>query len=210
MRNNYIQYGKAHEAELKDLFKAEMYTSYYANWLYNGSRSKTVADLGYFMGYAICKSYYNSAPDKKKAIKEIIELNYSDTAAIDKFFMDSKFYDQSFNKQELIASFESKRPTVKAINELGADSVLDAGTKIISILFSDPMNPGEYSFSMGPKGKESNPITGVNGFSEDKKTFSVKVELQPDHEYEFIITERSFKSAAGYPLKPYRVRFSTK
>src|SRR5215203_65561 len=76
LQNNYIVYGRAHETELKEQFKKEMFTSYSSNWLYNGSTATTVADLGYFMGYTICKSYYNNSGDKKKAIKEIIELNF--------------------------------------------------------------------------------------------------------------------------------------
>src|SRR6185295_13182065 len=79
MQNNYIQYGRLHEKDLAEKFKVEMYTTQFGNWLYNGSRAKTMADLGYYMGYAICKSYYNNASDKKNAIKEIIELNYSDS-----------------------------------------------------------------------------------------------------------------------------------
>jgi len=210
MQNNYIQYGRTHEKELKDQFKQEMYTRYSGNWLYNGSRSTTVADLGYFMGYAICKSYYNHATDKKKAVKEIIELNYSDTSALDKFFVDSKFYDETFDKQALIASFEKNRPRVIAINPLTADSLVDASTKVFDIVFSQPMDPSGYSINLGPKGKDTSPVVGVVGFSEDRKTFSVKVELQPNHDYEFIITDLGFKSAERLPVKTYRVRFKTK
>ncbi len=36
------------------------------------------ADLGYFMGYAICKTYYKNAKNKTKALKEIAELDYKE------------------------------------------------------------------------------------------------------------------------------------
>ena len=64
----------------------------YYNWLYNGSTSKTMGDLGYFMGYTICKSYYRQANNKNKAIKDIINLNYSDRSAIIQFLKESKYF----------------------------------------------------------------------------------------------------------------------
>jgi hypothetical protein len=90
---NYLQYGRAHEATLKKEFKAAMYGTDFSDWLYNGNNAKTVADLGYFMGYAICKSYYEHAADKTRAIKEIIELRYSDAGAVDKFLKASRYYE---------------------------------------------------------------------------------------------------------------------
>ena len=92
LQNNYIVYGREHEATLKEEFKSEMLSTNNSNWLDNGSNAKTVADLGYFIGYSICKAYYNNATDKKKAIKEIIELDYSDNAAVEDFLKRSKYY----------------------------------------------------------------------------------------------------------------------
>ena len=49
------------------------------NWLYNGEESKKrPADLGYYIGYEICKAYYENSKDKPKALIEIIELNWQD------------------------------------------------------------------------------------------------------------------------------------
>ena len=48
-------YGLSHEAELKKEFVAEMFSgATISRWLYNGIIPKDMADLGYFMGYAIC------------------------------------------------------------------------------------------------------------------------------------------------------------
>ena len=92
LQNNYIVYGREHEAALKEDFKRDMLSSDNSNWLYNGSSAKTVADLGYFMGYSICKTFYNNATDKKKAIKEIIELDYSDSTTAENFLKRSNYY----------------------------------------------------------------------------------------------------------------------
>jgi len=67
-----------------------------------------------------------------------------------------------------------------------------------------------YSINDGRKGKEYSPIVGVVGFSEDGISFTLKIELKPDHEYEFIITDLGFNSSEGYPLKPYEVKFKTR
>ena len=64
----------------------------YSNRLYNGANSKTMGDLGYFMGYAICRSYDRHANNKSKAIKDIIGLNYSERPAIMQFLLESKDY----------------------------------------------------------------------------------------------------------------------
>jgi hypothetical protein len=72
------------------------------------------------------------------------------------------------------------------------------------------MNNKGYSINLGEKGKEYFPITGVVGYSDDGTSFSVKVNLKPHHEYQFVITDRSFASAEGYPLRPYEVKFKTR
>ncbi len=92
LTNSYLVYGRSHEDTLKVQFKQDMMGADYSNWLYNGSVIKTMGDLGYFMGYVICKSYYQHAKDKKKAIKDIISLNYADQTAILQFLDDSKYY----------------------------------------------------------------------------------------------------------------------
>ncbi|HTF29979.1 MAG TPA: hypothetical protein VK625_14100 [Flavitalea sp.] len=89
--NDYMLYGQRNESSLKRRFRFEMYRRSSVNWLYNGEKAEH-ADLGYFMGYAICKAYYDKAADKKKAVKEIIELDYSNKEAITAFLEKSGYY----------------------------------------------------------------------------------------------------------------------
>ena len=84
----YIIYGLAHEKELVEKFEKEKFGIDKQDWLYNGK------DYGYFIGYKICKSYYDNAKDKKKAIADIIELKYGDENQLTKFYTDSKYADQ--------------------------------------------------------------------------------------------------------------------
>jgi len=211
LQKNYIVYGREHDAELKEQFKFEMFTTAYTNWLYNGSTSKTVADLGYYMGYTICKSYYNNSTDKKKAIKEIIELNYSDSTAVEDFLKRSNYYTEPINKTELRQAFESKRPSVIRLEPFAnGDSLVDAGIKELKIVFSSSMDKKGYSINDGKRGKDYSPISGVVGFSDDGSSFTLKIDMKPYHEYEFIITDKSFRSKDGYSLNPYEVKFKTK
>jgi hypothetical protein len=210
LQNNYLLYGKKHETELKKQFKLDMFTPAYSNWLYNGSNAKTVADLGYFMGYAICKAYYNNSPNKKLAIKKIIELDYSDSTAVEDFLKKSKYYREPINKTELVQRFEAKRPYVLRLEPFAnGDTLVDASIKIMKIVFSSPMNKG-YSISYGERGKDYSPIAGIVGYSDDGTSFTLNLDMKSNHEYEFIITDRSFKSAEGYPLRPFEVKFKTR
>lgn len=93
LEHAYLQYGRIHEETLKKQFEQEMFGEDYQDWLYNGDTSDTVGDLGYFMGYAICKSYYENASNKELAIKEIIELDYADATALNLFLTLSRYYE---------------------------------------------------------------------------------------------------------------------
>jgi uncharacterized protein YjaZ len=68
-------YGDAHEAELWREFQTEMNGASFNNWMYNGLTVKDKpTDLGYYMGYKICESYYKNAKNKRQAIRDILEI----------------------------------------------------------------------------------------------------------------------------------------
>lgn len=65
-----------HENEIWADFKKEMYDENSQNWIGNAARAKDKpADLGYYVGFKICESYYNQQTDKKKALKDILSIN---------------------------------------------------------------------------------------------------------------------------------------
>jgi uncharacterized protein YjaZ len=71
------EYAEAHEAELWAEFSREMHGKDYSRWLWNGANPKRgdrPADLGYWIGYRITKSYYNRAADKARAIHDILTI----------------------------------------------------------------------------------------------------------------------------------------
>jgi hypothetical protein len=63
---------------------------------------------------------------------------------------------------------------------------------------------------LGEGGKAHYPITDVVGFSEDSKSYKVKLSLVSSKTYDFVLTGRGFKSKTGYPLQTYTVHFKVK
>lgn len=93
----YLSYGKANEKVLWTNFKLEMYGQETNNWLYNGGNAPNGhADLGYFIGYSICKAYYDNAKNKTKALKTIVSLDYTSRRRVHHFF-DKSMYAEKQN-----------------------------------------------------------------------------------------------------------------
>jgi hypothetical protein len=76
--NPQIKFGYENEAKIKLEFEKEMFSPNIYNWIMNDANNPFgMRDLGYFVGYAICKKYYDQATDKSRAVKEMIELDYN-------------------------------------------------------------------------------------------------------------------------------------
>jgi hypothetical protein len=74
-------FGEQHEHVLWNEFRQVMNGKDYSRWLYNGAAFAfgnnsdiRPADMGYYIGYKICQAYYEQAADKKRAIKDIIQI----------------------------------------------------------------------------------------------------------------------------------------
>ena len=77
----YLAYGRQHERALWQEFAPVLSSQATSQWLYNGNQAGSrPADLGYFMGYAICRAYYQQAGDKQQALADIIKLRHDKTA----------------------------------------------------------------------------------------------------------------------------------
>jgi len=91
----HIVFGKNHEAEVWKQFKADMFVKNrgFMGWLY-GSKAiggKEVQDLGYFLGYKICKAFYEKTTDKTAAISTLLELDVSSDESIRAFVVHSGY-----------------------------------------------------------------------------------------------------------------------
>lgn len=66
----------ANEAWIFGELEEELMGDDYSKWLYNGgSIEDRPHDLGYTVGYLICKSYYEQSPDKRKAVDELLNTD---------------------------------------------------------------------------------------------------------------------------------------
>ena len=71
-----FEWTKGKEKQIWTNFKKDMYYNRYNNWIanYNKASKDSYPDLGYWVGYEICKSYYEQAVDKKKAIYDMLRI----------------------------------------------------------------------------------------------------------------------------------------
>jgi hypothetical protein len=206
----YMRYGPLHETALKARFKTEMFQLRFNRWFYNQESDdpRHVADLGYYMGYAICRAYYRQASHKSQAIREMIELDYTSDQAVEAFLLRSRYFPAE-SITRLRAAYEAQRPVVTAIRPLTAvTQPVSPGVQELTITFSKPMSP-YTSIDYGPGGKATWPLTGRGTFSADRRSVTYKVSLLPGRSYEFQITSDGFRSEDGYPLKPYLAKFNT-
>jgi hypothetical protein len=65
---------QGHEKEIETAFVADEDNTDLSKWLDNSTMGKQ-GDLGYWVGYRIAKSYYQHATDKRRALREIIQMS---------------------------------------------------------------------------------------------------------------------------------------
>lgn len=72
-----FSYGEANEEVLRPEFAEIMDDYRFHGWLYGSSGKKEGRpnDLGYWIGYKICKSYYTAQADKKQAIADMLSIS---------------------------------------------------------------------------------------------------------------------------------------
>ncbi len=75
-----VDYGPGNADAIKAAFVKDMNGEDTSGWLYNDTHNAFgVRDLGYYVGCAICEAYYRKTPDKRAAIRQMIELDFSST-----------------------------------------------------------------------------------------------------------------------------------
>ena len=65
---------KSKVKEIEAAFVSDEDKTDLSSWLNNGTTEKP-GDLGYWVGYRIVKSYYQRAPNKRKALREILQMS---------------------------------------------------------------------------------------------------------------------------------------
>lgn len=206
--NPQIEFGYKNEAKIITAFEKEMFSPYLGNWIWNNPNNAFgMRDLAYFVGFAICKKYYNESQNKKAAVKEMIELDYNNEQELIKFVEKSKYFKKPLNSYK--NEFEKLRPKVIGIKEFKNRSEdVNAENKIVTLIFSQPMNTNARGFEYGPLG-ESNVLSvkRVIGFSSDKTSFSFEVSLLPNRQYQSTVV--NFRDSNNFPIEPFLIDFKT-
>lgn len=203
-----LNYGKTNKMHVEEVFMSEMFNASNGFWLYSNLENEfKVRDLGYYVGYAICEAYYNKSSNKAKGIKEMIELDYNKQEDLINFVEQSGYFRNAV--AELAKKYEDSRPTVTAIDQIGADKVISASVKKITINFSEAMDKAYRNFALGPLGNDNLlVIKKVLGFSEDGRTLTFEVELEINKHYQLVVGE-GFRNVKGVSLRPYLIDFTT-
>jgi len=161
----YIQYGLENEVKVWSVFAQDMFTFANDLWVSTGNNPVLPSkDLGYYVGYAICKSYYNTAKDKSQALKDIINLDYANPTAVTDFLKKSNYEKYIISKgynparktdkegysstpSQIVFSFSAFEKTVIK-DEDGALKVFDTKKDTIkSVSITGEFNDWEYKNS---------------------------------------------------------------
>ncbi len=209
--SQYIDYGFKNYEQIKLQFKSEMFSQNFGNWFYNSDVSKN-PDLGYFVGYVISKKYYENSKDKKKAIKDIIELDFNSELAVLQFLENSNYFEGRINVEQIKSAYKNNQPKIIRIIEFdNGNQNVNQNIKQIKIVFSKPMNE-KISINFSKFGKEHFPLKKIVGLDETKTILTIEiVDLKLDTEYDFYVTDRGTKSIDGYLFaeQEYKISFKT-
>lgn len=208
--NEGVTFGKKNDQKIKKAFVKEMFTKFEIMWFWGNSNNQfQVGDLGYYVGYAICKNYYKLAHDKGRAIKEMIELDYLDEKKVYQFIDDSKYFDKTIAAYQKEAALN--RPRVVGIMEFTNNMEnVDVAINTMTIEFSKRMNTKLVNLRLGPLGR-NNLIEVIDnlGWSEDNKKVTFKIALKPNLRQQLLLTD-IFRSEEGYLLDPFLIDITTK
>lgn len=205
-----IAFGKKHEKAVREQFEKEMQVmdnTY--NWIWGINQNDLKErDLGYYIGYAICERYYEMAADKKQALKEMIELDYTHEKEVAAFVDKTKFFSRTLAQME--TDYDNARPQVVSVTPFSDGSKnVSPGPVRITLHFSEVMHKNFRGFDFGPLGEEHVlRVANVIGFSEDGKSFTFEADLKPGKHYQSYATSR-FRTVDGIRLKPYLIDIQT-
>lgn len=199
-----ILFGKKNNIKVSGVFEKQMFNKNLGFWLYSNAENEfNTRDLGYYIGYAICENFYDQAKNKKQAIKEMIELDYSNPKDLFDFVDKAKYFSKP------VTEIENARPKVLNIKEIFNTQKVNPSLKTFTILFSEVMDKNYRNFEFGPKGEKNVlKIKKIDGFAEDGKSLIFEADLQPNSDYQLLICE-GFRNTSGISLKPYLIDIQT-
>jgi len=203
-----IAYGTQNDTQVKEAFIKEMFSPHYYNWIWNSANNQfNTRDLGYYVGYAISKKYYDQSKDKKLALKTLIELDYTSTKSIEEFVEATGYFSQPIESYKEV--YEASRPQITSIIGIDQnDQTVSPNLSSFTITFSEEMDKRFMGTLLGELGEEGFPeITKVT-FAKDGKSATYQVKLATETAYELVFGD-NFRNQRAIPLKPLTLKFKT-
>lgn len=195
----YIDFGNKNEKAVWSEFKKYLISSElnnkFFNWLY-GSKGREingvqVKDLGYFMGYTFCRAYYESAKDKKQALKEIIEWDLSTPEKAREFLLKSGYV---------------PKKDLKFIQNFKFEPVIEVKKKIKKELYGYKFTENEviFTYKLGKlddtKLISKLTVAGVfNGWNPNDDNY--KMVLKDNETFELSLPKSGFEKGKTYMFK---------
>jgi len=192
-----VLYGLEHAETVRAVFTREMfYDNNQYKWLWsNAPNAFNQRDLGYYIGYAISQGYYNRATDKSTAIKELVELDYADTAAVYRIIDESGYFPAPVSI--LAADYRADQPRVVQLDH--------SGNKF-TVTFSEPMDTRWRNFNYGPGGEATSlRIATVEGWDEAGQRFAFTVQDYSADTKRELVLGPGFRDVDGAGLQPYLI-----
>lgn len=205
-----VAFGKDNQQLVINKFVEDLYTmSNNYNWVWGENRNELkYRDLGYYVGYEICERYYNMSVDKPKAIRELIELDYTNEREVERIVNMTGVLPKPLST--LYEDYEKSRPLVLSVTGIvnGSKEVSPGLTKI-TITFSEPLNGHHTGIDFGPLGEAHCPrISRDRSWSADGKSWTFEADLKANQHYQVLISN-NFRKSNGVRLKPFLIDFHT-
>jgi hypothetical protein len=193
--NMHTAFGLKNEAEIWSEFKKYMHINKeaYYQWLYGLEgrviNGKKMRDLGYFVGYQICKSYYNKATDKKKAFQHMIELDLTSDENARGFLLESGYLNKKDEKFVKNMVFSRIPPDVKV------GKMQTIGYKVVK-------NQVIFSYELLPTQTDTKTVSVAGSFNEwEPNLANFTMKKVRDRKFELAVPIAQFEKGKIYQFK---------
>lgn len=107
-------------------------------------------------------------------------------------------------------AYDARCPKVVSLRPFAnQDTNVDPKVEELIIRFDKSMDPEKHSILLAEPGEEAVPILEVERVADDKQAFKLKMKLEPNRTYSFILRWGGFRTPNGYLSDEYTVSFKT-
>ena len=201
-----LAYERAHRDSVSAVFARDLLSRQTVDrWLYNDTTNRFgVRDLGYAVGYEIARRYVVRSPNRRAAIRVLVELDYAKPRDVARVVDVSGYLQRPMNA--VLAGIEAHRPIVTHVSGLGPDTAAGL-VRRLTLHFSTPMDTTARGFDFGAGGEaQSMRVERLLGWAADKRSLAIEVRLPAARPAQLVLSAR-FADSDGVPLRPFTVEY---